>query len=161
MDINKYLKIIESINYDVEYLINEREATSSEKISLNKIENDINRVSNWLNSKTKKQYTNIEITFPREVKLSKRAKSEKIERTLKGDMYFEVISGNDDLGFINVRTKSFPNNLALRIYYNKLKIRQESDYDVALIYNRQGNFLSGSPKESEKKKISMKIRKLI
>ena len=160
MDINNYLKIIESINYDVEYLINEREATSSEKISLNKIENNINRVSNWLNSKTKKQYTNIEITFPREVKLSKRAKSEKIERTLKGDMYFQVISGNDDLGFINVRTKSFPNNLALRIYYNKLKIRQESKYDVALIYNRQSNFLSGNPKESEKKNITMKIRKV-
>ena len=160
MNIDKYLKIIETLNSDVDILISERAETPSEKIALNKIESDINKISNWIKSKTKKEYNKIEITFPKEVKLSKRAKSEKIERTLKGDMYFKVISGNDDLGFINVKTTSFPHNLALRIYYHKLKLRQQSNYDVALIYNRQGNFLGGNPKESEKKYIPMTIRKL-
>ena len=53
-----------------------------------------------------------------------------------------------------------PTLLLIRIYYYKLKLRQQSNYDVALIYNRQGNFLGGNPKESEKKYIPMTIRKL-
>ena len=93
--------------------------------------------------------------------MSVRAKSEKFERELKGDMYFDVVGGNRTLGYLDMKTRSFPNTLAVRLLFNRdLKVNQETYYDVFLVYESNGNFLSPDVKKSKEKNIPLTIRKL-
>jgi hypothetical protein len=66
---------------------------------------------------------------------------EEFDRTLKGEMYFKVIGGNDE--FIDIKTNSFPDSFRIRLKYKTLKELTDQVGYAFLIYSRGSERLVG------------------
>ena len=106
------------------------------------------------NSSSLYSYVEIEFSDEYEVSLPKYG-VENFDRKLKGRMYFSVANVNESLGYIDLRTKSFPESFILRIYYKKLELFKPQNGKAQLIY-KSGTKKGDGPKES----ISFEFKKL-
>lgn len=95
-------------------------------------------------------YSYVEIEFAGEYEISlPKYGVENFDRKLKGRMYFSVVNVNESLGFIDVRTKSFPESFILRIFYKKLELFKPQNGKAQLIFS-SGTKRGEGPKESIK-----------
>lgn len=78
----------------------------------------------------------VDITFRDEYNLDiQKLKSPEFKRTLKGKMYFDVLLVNESSKYIDMVTKSFPDNIKIRLYYKKLKTGDKQSGKAQLVYN--------------------------
>ena len=106
-------------------------------------------------------YKKVEINFPGETKIKIRALSEEFNRTLVGDMFFGVQGGSQRNSYMDIRTRSFPDNLILRLFYKNLSRGTEQRGEAQLLYDRKGMFGSGpGVRKSDEVKLSFIIRQI-
>ena len=153
--INHHNKIIQDINKTIYYLVEQSDEERRSDVS--SIRSDILDLRDLLyaNDKTDIGFSKIRIRFfgDYELKLPKYG-VESFDRTLKGDMYFSVLGGNDV--YMDIKTSSFPETFRIRLEYQTLR-EYENQYGVGyLIYNRGTQRLEG-----EDTKIYFKILKKI
>lgn len=129
----------------------ESELTSTEdEAQRQKIQDDIDKLNEKLDkiaetlknieseSKNASETTikKVDITFREEYKLDiQKLKSPEFKRTLKGKMYFDVLLVNESSKYIEMITKSFPDNIKIRLYYKTLKTGDKQKGKAQLVYN--------------------------
>lgn len=152
--INKQHKIIDEINSSISKLLEQTDQKRQKDVE--GIRSDIDYLRSLLYSpKNGLDFNTIRIRFrgDYELKLPKYG-VESFDRTLKGDMYFSVLGGNDV--YMDIKTSSFPETFRIRLEYQTLR-EYENQYGVGyLIYNRGTQRLEG-----EDTKIYFKILKKI
>ena len=150
--INKQHKIINEINSSISKLLEQTDEKRQKDVD--GIRFDIDYLRSLLySSKDGLDFNTIRIRFEGdyELKLPKYG-VESFDRTLKGDMYFSVLGGNDV--YMDIKTSSFPETFRIRLEYQTLR-EYENQYGVGyLIYNRGTQKLEG-----EETKIYFKILK--
>ena len=150
--INKQHKIINEINSSISKLLEQTDEKRQKDVD--GIRSDIDYLRSLLySSKDGLDFNTIRIRFEGdyELKLPKYG-VESFDRTLKGDMYFSVLGGNDV--YMDIKTSSFPETFRIRLEYQTLR-EYENQYGVGyLIYNRGTQKLEG-----EETKIYFKILK--
>ena len=150
--INKQHKIIDEINSSISKLLEQTDKKKQKDVA--GIRSDIDYLRTLLySSKDGFDFNTIRIRFEEdyELKLPKYG-VESFDRTLKGDMYFSVLGGNDV--YMDIKTSSFPETFRIRLEYQTLR-EYENQYGVGyLIYSRGTQRLEG-----EDTKIYFKILK--
>lgn len=103
-----------------------------------------------------KIFSYIEIEFDEKYELGlPKYGLENFNRNLLGRMYFTVDNVNEDLKYIDIRTKSFPDSFKIRIFYRYLEPNKRQRGKAQLIY-KSGSKKSDGPKET----IMFEIKKL-
>ncbi len=123
MDIIKHNKIIAEMEVLINTLINEQdEFSDEEQETANKLDTKIGelerRVRIYRKSLSKNlPYKKMTIEFNGSVKLSVRSSADKIDKTLKGVQYFDVVGAGD--GYVVLKMKYEVEGVAIRLSYKK------------------------------------------
>tara|TARA_R110000824_G_scaffold93331_4_gene225811 strand:+ start:293 stop:787 length:495 start_codon:yes stop_codon:yes gene_type:complete len=162
MNFLKHNKIINNINSLIDNLLFEQRTDTHREDDIVGLQKDVADIRRRFKTSSTNPYKVIEVSFKGETKITIRALSDEFNRTLKGDMYFNIINYNRYQQYFDIRTSSFPNDLILRLYYNKLKEGVEQRGEAKLVYDRRGEFDNNrNVRESDEKDISFTIRKLV
>jgi hypothetical protein len=141
--INYHNKIIQDINKTIYHLVEQSDKERQSDVT--SIRSDIIDLRDLLfkkNNSTDIGFSKIRIKFfnEYELKLPKYG-VESFDRTLKGEMYFNVLGSGD--GFIDIRTSSFPNSFRIRLFYNTLEEYKAQKGEGYLIYRRGTQYMEG------------------
>ena len=140
----------------------EKEKIQKDIDNLSKSIKDISKRIRALNKVEKKAlpFKKIEISFKREVSLDiQKLNSPDYKRNLVGSMYFTVDGLNEKLGFVDLKTRSFPTTLIIRLYYKNINSMSDQHGKVKLIYNQYGSTTDKGSVSGEEKAVSFKILK--
>lgn len=134
--------LIKDLNETIQSLL---EVSDAEKRSdIASIRRDIEDIKNRLNQNSGGDfpYNKIRIRFENdyELKLPKYG-LESFDRTLKGEMYFSILGGNDE--YMDIKTNSFPETFRIRLYYKTLETYTKQKGKALLIYKRGREKLQG------------------
>lgn len=148
--INFYNNILGDINSQIRDILNED--IGKDILDLRK---EIKNLKNRFDVPNK-IFSYIEIEFDGKYELGlPKYGLENFNRNLLGRMYFTVDNVNEDLKYIDIRTKSFPDSFKIRIFYRYLEPNKRQRGKAQLIY-KSGSKKSDGPKET----IMFEIKKL-
>jgi hypothetical protein len=119
---------------------------------------DLNVRLNKLDAISKAPAKKVKIKFFSETKLSVRSGSDKTERTLRGDMYFDVVGSGS--GYLDLQTRNITKGVAIRLHYSKLEPLLEQHGKVELVYNSKENFSDIERRSKDTTDIMFKFNKI-
>jgi len=140
--IEYHTKLITDINQVISNIV--EQSDSNKRSDITGIRSDISDIRRLLQQDSPSDIglSSIRIRFygEYELKLPKYG-VESFDRTLKGEMYFKVMGGNND--FLDIKTNSFSDYFKIRLYYSTLNTYKNQRGKAFLIYNRGTQKLVG------------------
>jgi hypothetical protein len=140
-------KVINQINQTISILT--EQSDDERKSDVNQIRSDIEDIRSMiydLKTSSSIDFSRITLDFYNEYELSlPKYGLESFDRSLKGEMYFSVLGGNDD--YIDIKTNSFPISFRIRLYYETLKTMKRQYGKAFLIYKSGTERLEGEETE--------------
>ena len=135
---DKQIKLFEYLNSYIDKLLEEgpdEEAVANDIIDLNR---RLERIRQRLYGGGSFPYSYCEIEFRGETEVDLPEYGvEVFNRKLKDRMYFTILGGSEDDGYMFIKTKSFPDNFKMKLTFNKLKLFKKQSGEVNLIYDNR------------------------